>query len=234
VKEIYYRLKEVKLFAGLDESEYDNALSCLHAKVKKYKKGRILQLTGDRIKNIGIVLEGCIEIARTDYVGNRLIVNQIEYPNMFGEAFVFAKVTQSPITLTALEDSIVLMIDFENISSESAYICRYFRTMVSNLLGTMAEKNLFLSYRLELVTKKTIRAKLAAYLTHIIEMTNQSDIEIPYNRNQLADYLGVNRSAMSHELCKMREKEILDFHKNRFIIHDIKTLSEIANHEDKF
>ena len=80
-----------------------------------------------------------------------------------------------------------------------------------------------------MVTRKTIRSKLAAYLSNIYELAQDSDIEIPYNRNQLADYLSVNRSAMSHELCKMREKGILDFHKNRFVIHDPKELSEIAN-----
>ena len=227
MKEFYARLKNIRLFTGLDESNYDDALACLHAKVKKYKKGRILQMVGDRIKSIGIVIEGCIEISRTDYAGNRLIVHIVEYPNIFGEAFVFAGVKQSPVTLTALEDSIVLTIYFKSIQNDSTFRCKYFRTVETNLLGIMAEKNLFLSSRLELVTKKTTRAKLAAYLSNIIETANQTQIEIPYNRNQLADYLSVNRSAMSQELCKMRQQGILDFHKNRFEIHRPELLYEI-------
>lgn len=229
MKKIFSLLKEVRLFAGLSESEYDDALARLHAKVKEYKKARIIQMTGDRIKNIGIVLKGCVEISRTDYAGNRLIINRVEPPNMFGEAFVFAGVKQSPVTLKAIENSTLLLIDFENMISESAFTCRCFKTIVSNLLGIMAEKNLFLSSRLELVTRKTIRSKLAAYLSNIYELAGDNQIEIPYNRNQLADYLSVNRSAMSHELCKMRDRGILDFHKNRFVVHDPKVLSEIAN-----
>ena len=88
----YFRsLKRSKAFRRLNESEYDDALACLHVKVKEYRKERIIQMTGDDIKDIGIVLKGCIEISRTDYAGNRLIVNRVEPPNMFGEAFVFAE-----------------------------------------------------------------------------------------------------------------------------------------------
>jgi CRP-like cAMP-binding protein len=227
--EIFCLLKDVKLFDGLNESEYDDALACLHAKIKEYKKERIIQMTGDRIKGIGIVLKGCIEISRTDYAGNRLIVNRVEPPNMFGEAFTFAGVKQSPVTLTALKDSTVLLLELENIKKASVFTCRYFRTVVTNLLGIMAEKNLFLSSRLELVTRKTIRSKLAAYLSNIYELAQNSNIEIPYNRNQLADFLSVNRSAMSSELCKMRQEGILDFQKNRFVIYKPKELSDIAN-----
>lgn len=227
MKEFYQRIKNVKLFTELDESNYDDVLACLHAKVSKYKKGQILQLPGDRIKSIGIVIEGRIEISRIDYAGNRFIVNTVEYPNIFGEAFIFAGMTQSPVTLTALEDSIVMTVDFESFRNDSDFMCLHFRKVVINLLEIIAKKNLFLSSRLELVTQKTIRAKLAAYLSNEIQMAHKTQIKIPYNRNQLADYLSVNRSAMSNELCKMRQQGILDFHKNSFEIHKPELLFEI-------
>lgn len=229
MKKYYEKLKEVKLFAGLDENSYGLALTCLHAKIAKYKKGFILQLTGDHIKSIGIVLQGCIEISRTDCAGNRLIINRVEYPAMFGEAFAFAGVEFSPVILTALEDSTVLHLDFKSIiNDEVSAACSYHKTIITNMLKIMAQKNMFLSSRLELVTKKTTRSKLAAFLLHSSELAKCVDFEIPYNRNQLADYLSVNRSAMSNELCKMRNEGVLDFQKNRFLIHKPMVLSDIA------
>ena len=229
MKKYYEKLKEVKLFAGLDENSYEPALTCLHTKIAKYKKGLILQLTGDLIKSIGIVLDGCIEISRTDCSGNRLIINRVEYPAMFGEAFAFAGVEFSPVTLTALEDSTVLHLDFKSIiNDEVSSECSYHKMIITNMLKIMAHKNVFLSSRLELVTKKTTRSKLAAFLLHSSELAKCANFEIPYNRNQLADYLSVNRSAMSNELCKMRKEGILDFQKNRFAIHKPMKLSDLA------
>lgn len=229
MKKYYEKLKGVKLFAGLDENSYGPVLTCLYAKIAKYKKGFILQLTGDHIKSIGIVLDGCIEISRTDCVGNRLIVNRVEYPAMFGEALAFAGVEFSPVTLMALEDSAVLHLDLKSIvNDEVSASCRYHKTIITNMLKIMAQKSMFLSSRLELVTKKTTRSKLAAYLLYSAELAKCANFEIPYNRNQLADYLSVNRSAMSNELCKMRKEGILDFQKNRFTIHKPMELSEFA------
>lgn len=229
MKEIYDLLKGIRLFEGLNEIDYEPALNCLHSRIAKYKKGHILQLTGDSVKSIGIVLAGCIEISRTDFVGYRLIVNRVEYPAMFGEAFAFADVHYSPVTLTAIEDSIILNLDFKGIISNEEALSRYYKTIMANLLSIMAQKNLFLSSRLELVTKKTTRSKLAAYFLNMSEVAKSESFEIPYNRNQLADYLSVNRSAMCNELSKLRQEGILDFQKNSFIIYKTSKLSDIAN-----
>lgn len=150
---------------------------------------------------------------------------------MFGEAFAFAEVHSSPVTLTAIEGSTILNIDFKNIINDSTLHCRYSKTIITNMLGIMAEKTLFLSSRLELITKKTIRMKLAAYFLQVTERAKCLDIEIPYNRNQLADFLSVNRSAISNELSKLRDEGILDFQKNKFTIHKPIVLSEIVNGE---
>ena len=93
----------------------------------------------------------------------------------------------------------------------------------------LADKNLVLNNRLELISKKTTRAKLTSYLLHTMGAELKSNVSIPYNRNQLAEYLGVNRSAMSKELCAMRAEGILDFRKNNFEILNLKTLSTLAS-----
>lgn len=140
---LHSSLREVKLFAGLRESEYDGALACLNAKVKKHTKGSILQLAGDPVKTVGIVLSGSVGISRTDYAGNRLIVGRTGPHEMLGEAIAFAGNRLSPVTLTVLEDASLLTLDFKNLMKGSAFECRHSRTVVTNLLGMMAEKICF-------------------------------------------------------------------------------------------
>ncbi len=225
----YLYLKQVRLFSGLDESDFPEVVSGLNAKVKLYQKGSILLLMGENIKNIGIVLSGNVEISRQDYSGNRLIINQLEYPAMFGEAFVCAGIKTSPVTLTALTNVKIMLIDFKRIVENSSNASRFHQALTSNMLCMLAEKNLFLSHRLELMGKKSTRAKLSLYLLYSMGTDFQGTVVIPYNRNQLADYLGVNRSAMSKELCAMRAQGIIDFRKNHFKILDIKSLSALAS-----
>lgn len=227
--ELYSQIKRLKLFFGLDETNYAQTLKHLCAKVKQYKKGSILTLAGVKIETIGIVLSRKVEISRVDYAGNRLIINQIEYPEMFGEAFACSDVEISPVSLTALTDVKVLFIDYNRIKSNNPDGFEFHDVLVANMLSILAEKNLFLRQRLELMSKRTTRAKLCAYLLLAIEAAAQNTIDIPYNRLQLADYLGVNRSAMSKELCKLRDEGVLEFRKNHFRTLDPAKLSAIAN-----
>ncbi len=225
----YLYLKQVRLFAGLEESDFPEIVSCLHAKVKMYPKGSILLLVGENIKHIGIVLSGNVEISRQDYSGNRLIINLLEYPAIFGEAFVCAGAKTSPVTITALTNVKIMLIDFKRIINNSPNINKFHMVLISNMLSMLADKNLVLNNRIELISKKTTRAKLASYLLQATGADLECNILIPYNRNQLAEYLGVNRSAMSKELCAMRAEGILDFRKNNFEILDLKSLSSLAS-----
>ena len=229
MKKYYTMLQDVKLFSGIDESAYEETLTCLNAKVTEYKKGRIIQIPGDNIHSIGIVLNGCIEISRTDFAGNRLIVKNVEYPDMFGEALIFAGVDKSPLTIIALENSTILKLDIRNIISNSGSACPFYRTITTNMFRLIAAKNLFLSSRLEIVTKKTIRAKLSGYLLQIAESAKSMEFEIPFNRGQLAEFLNADRSALSKVLSKLQQDGILDFKKNKFILHKPEKISGKAN-----
>lgn len=227
--ELYSQLKDIKLFSGLDERNYAETLTHLRTRVKHYKKGSILMLAGVKIKTIGIVLSGNVEISRIDFAGNRLIINQLKYPSMFGEALACAGIEISPVSLTALTEVKVLLIDYKRILKSSPTGFKFHDILITNMLSILAEKNLFLRQKLELMSKKTTRAKLSAYLLQTIETLKQNNIKIPYNRIQLADYLGVNRSAMSKELCKLRDEGVLEFRKNHFKIYDPSKLSFYAN-----
>lgn len=230
MNEWHLKLKQLKLFHGLSEEFFEDALKHLKSKVEKYKKGSIIILEGSKIKSIGIVLEGIVEISRVDYTGTRLIVNQLEYPSMFGEALVCADIELSPVTLTAITPVTILLIDFKCIVKSKQVEFNLNNLLVSNMLSILAEKNLFLRQKLELMSKRSIRAKLSEYLLNILESVKQNTIKIPYNRIQLADYLGVNRSALSKELCKMRDEGLIDFKKNHFEVLEPAKLSFYAKH----
>jgi CRP-like cAMP-binding protein len=216
------------LFSGLDETDFPKVVSCLNGKLKQYPRGSILLLPGENVRNIGIILSGNVEISRHDYSGNRIIINQLGYPSMFGEVFVCSGIKKSPFTVTVLTDAKIMLIDFIRIIEDSSNACKFKRTLVTNMLSMLAEKNLALSQRIELMSKKSTKAKLALFLLEAMGAELQSNVSIPYNRSQLADYLGVNRSAMSKELCAMKAMGILDFRKNYFKIFDIKLLSSLA------
>ena len=229
MKELYLKLKQMRLFSSLDEEGIKEALVCLDAKVRHYKKSNILMISGAPVHTIGIVLSGSVEISRVDLSGNRLIINQLQHPAMFGEALACADIDLSPVTLTAMSDTNILLFDFNHFLSNGAHSFKYYNLLIRNMLSILAEKNIFLQQRLELLSKKNTRAKLCTYLFHALNTSSNNTIEIPYNRIQLADYLGVNRSAMSKELCKMRDEGLIAFRKNRFVIKDRRKILDLAN-----
>lgn len=227
--DVYSLLQKVDLFIGLNENEIKEAISDLKISSKNYGKGEILLCAGDKITSVGIILSGTVEISRQDYAGKRFIINHLRYPAMFGEALVCDEVKRSPVTLTAINSSRVLWIDFKRVIQNDNNTKIYQNKLTHNMIHFLAKKVQFLSNRLDLLCKKTIRAKLAVYLLTALDQTTNSQIDIPYNREELADYLCTNRSALSNELCKMRDAGVINFQKNHFTIHDIQQLSIWTN-----
>lgn len=226
MNEIYPLLEQVKLFAGLKENELSGVLKSLNAIIKKFEKNDIIMHEGDKIERIGIVLSGSLQITRTDYAGIRLIIGQLRFPSMFAEAVAFSGRETSPVTLTAISNSKVLLIDFSGIVGSKIKV---HGIITSNMLKILSNKNLFLQQRIDILSKRSTRAKLSAYLLSYLEKSGDNTFEIPYNRFALSDFLCVNRSSMSRELCNMRDEGIITFSKNKFKILDTRKLSFYAN-----
>lgn len=226
MKEIYPLLEQVKLFVGLKPNEFSGVLKSLNAVVKQFGKNDIIMHEGDKIERIGIVLSGSLQITRTDYTGNRLIIGQLRFPSMFAEAVVFSGRETSPVTLTSITKSKVLMIDFRCIAGIKS---KTHGIITSNMLKILSNKNLFLQQRLDILSKRSTRAKLSAYLLSFLEKSGSNSFEVPYNRFALSDFLCVNRSSMSRELSNMRDEGIILFNKSNFEILDIQKLSFYAN-----
>lgn len=211
-------LQKTQLFSGIGEEETEAMLNCLQARLRSYKKGEFVLRQGERLDKIMVLAEGKLHIQRDDHWGNRSIINMISPSEMFGEAFAAPESGAILNDVLAVEDSVVLLFDVNRMITVCPSACRYHSKVVQNLFCAISEKNRKLVQKLGYMSERTTRGKLIAYLSDEAKRHNSSEFTIPFNRQQLADYLSVDRSAMSAELCRMRDEGLLKFQKNRFVL----------------
>jgi len=216
MKEFIPVLKRTKLFAGVGEEDIGAMLTCLGARLRTFKKGEYVLRQGEHLNDILVLAGGSLHIQKDDYWGNRSILGQIGIGEIFGEAYAAPESGTLLNDVIALEDSAVFFFDVKRIITTCSSACRFHTRVVQNLFFTISEKNRSLVRKLDYMSKRTTREKLIAYLSEEAKKENSPYITIPFNRQQLADYLSVDRSAMSKELCRMRDEGLLEFEKNQF------------------
>lgn len=217
----FVSLSKTVLFQGISPEETEKILPCLHAAEKHYEKGELLLHAGSATRHIGVVLAGGVNIEMDDVWGNKNILSHVFPWQIFAEAY--ACLPREPLIVNAAadEDCHVLWLDAQQIFSPCACPCGHHSRLIANLVGAIARKNLELSQRIQYTSSKSIRGRLLAYLSAQSVRQNADAFTIPFNRQQLADYLSVDRSALSNELGKMREEGLLEFSKNRFVLKDV-------------
>ena len=213
-------LTRSKLFEGIKTQELGKLLDCIAPRHKKYRKGSFVFVEEDDPAFIGMVLSGLLHIVRDDYWGNRTIVTQIEPGELFAEAFVCGGVHKIPVSVTAAKDTEIIQFDFNRITTLCSSACAFHSGLVKNMLSILAQKNMRLMDKLECLTQRGTRAKVLHYLSTLAKRQKSAALTIPFNRQELADYLSVDRSALSAELCRMRNEGILSFRKNHFFIKE--------------
>ena len=209
-------LKRTKLFSGVGEEDIASLLSCLGARKKAYKKGEYILREGEHISDIFILVEGKMHIQKDDYWGNRSILSVISVGEMFGECYATPESGVLLNDVVAVEDSSVIFFDVKRILITCSSACRFHNMIVQNMFFAISDKNRRLVQKLGHMSGRTTRVKLISYLSEEAKRQGSSAFTVPFNRQQLADYLSVDRSAMSNELCKMRDEGMIKFEKSCF------------------
>lgn len=213
-------LKDTGLFQGTTEKEIGLMLSCLSAAKQSYQKGEYIFRKGETINSVALLLEGRIHIQREDYWGNLSILNEISQGDLFGEVYACLEDEKMLYNAVAVRHSVVLFIDVHKILTVCSAGCCFHERLIRNLLTVMAAKNKLLTQKLHHMSQRTTREKLLSYLSEQSMKTGSPSFSIPFNRQQLADFLSVDRSAMSNELCKMRDEGMITFDRNHFVLHE--------------
>ena len=204
------------LFFSIGESELTSLLSCLSARVEAFEKKQFIFSEGDKVEAVGIVLSGQVQVIKEDFYGNKNIVSVFEPGDLFAEAFVCSDVKTLPVSVVCTADSEIMFVDFKKLITTCGNSCAFHHRLILNMLRILANKNILLNQKLEFASKRTTRGKLLAYLSAEAKKTKSASFDIPINRQELADYLSVDRSAMSAELSKLRDEGVLDYYKNHF------------------
>jgi CRP-like cAMP-binding protein len=211
-------LEHCGLFEEIEEDNLISMLGCLGAKIITVKKNEVIFQEGSSAKSIGIILSGAVQMVQDDFYGNRTIVTQIEEYGLFGESFACAGIDHLPVSFVASKDCEIMLIDCRRITNTCCNACAFHKQIIFNLLQLVARKNLDFHQKIEITSKRTTREKLMAYLLSVAKQADSHSFSIPYDRQGLADYLGVERSAMSAEISKLRKEGIIECQKNLFTI----------------
>lgn len=211
-------LEACPLFEKIERTDLPGLLGCLGARVVNRRKNQVIFAEGDPATHVGIVLRGSAQILREDYFGNRSIVAHVDVAELFAESFACAGIAALPVSVVAAEDGEFMIIECSRITVSCSNCCSFHNQMVFNMLKVVASNNLVFNQKIEITSKRTTREKLMTYLLSQAKQKGSNSFAIPYDRQALADYLEVERSAMSAEISKLRKEGILESNRNQFTL----------------
>lgn len=216
MKKYFEILNKCPLFQQINGEDLMKMLGCLGARVEAFDKKYTIFAEGTPAKYIGIVLSGSVQISQVDYYGNRSILSIVTPSQVFAESFACAELTSVPVTITANEPCEVMLIDCAHILHTCSNNCGFHRQLIFNLMKSLAEKNIMFHRKIEITSKRSTREKLMSYLMMQAKTEKSVSFDIPFDRQELADYLEVDRSGLSAEISKLRKEGVLTSRKNHF------------------
>lgn len=209
-------LQSSQLFEGIEPGQIQILLGCLHAAVNTYQKGEFILHRGEPTRRMGIVLEGTAHIIKEDFWGNRVILGPSGPGQLFAESYACLGSENLAVSVVAATTARVMFLDVVSLFQSCTTACDFHTRMIRNLTRVLAGRNLMLTQKVEHMAQKTTREKLLSYLS--AESIRQSSLsfDIPFDRQQLADFLCVERAAMSVELSKLQREGLLVTKRNHF------------------
>lgn len=204
------------LFEGIQPEDRMAMLGCTGYHIGSFHKGDIVAFEDENIKHIGIVISGAVDMIKEDIWGNKTMLVRTCMNEVFGETFACGSDNLSVVTFQASEDSQILFMPFDRVMRSCTMACQFHHRLIENMVRVIANKNRDLMRKVEVVSKRTIREKLLAYLSVQAQVQESRYLEIPFGRVELAEYLCVDRSALTRELAKMKLEGLIDFDRNCF------------------
>lgn len=218
MKKYFEILRKCPLFDNVEDSALTTMLGCLGAKVDVFDKKYTIFPEGSPAKYIGILLSGSAQISKVDYFGNRNILSDIKPSEVFAEAFACAGIKSLPVSVNANEPCEVMFIDCDRVLHTCSKNCGFHQQLIYNLMKDLASKTIMFQQKIEVTSGRTTRDKLMTYLMFYAQKTGSNSFEIPFDRQELADYLEVDRSGLSAEISKLRKEGILESNRKHFVI----------------
>ena len=206
------------LFDGISKQERGAMLGCIGYHIGTFKKGGIVALEGENLRHIGIVLSGSVDMVKEDLWGHKTMLLRIRKDEIFGETFACGEDNLSVVTFQVSEDARILFLPFDRVMHSCTMACRFHHQLIENMVHIIANKNRDLMRKVEVVSRRSIREKLLTYLSIQSQAQGSRYFEIPLGRLELAEYLCVDRSALTRELAKMKDEGLLDYDRNWFRI----------------
>lgn len=204
------------LFEGINVEHILSMLACLSPRRKAFERGAFILREGEATDAFGLVLAGRVHVTQEDFWGNRNLITDIAAGEIFAESYACSQGVPLGANVVAQEQTLVLFLNVRRALSACPAACSFHNALIRNLVALLAAKNLLMNEKLQHITHRSTREKLLSYLSAQSAKAGRHSFEIPFNRQQLADYLSVDRSAMSGELGKLRDEGILRFHRSHF------------------
>lgn len=212
-------LKNCPLFKNVPEYSITPMMGCLRARDKYYGKNEYIYHAGDKVSEIGIVMSGMVQIIKDDIWGRETMLAELSPGMLFGEAFVLGGESRISVSVRCAQRTDVLFLDGERVVKPCDVACGFHFDVSRNMIRILAEKNIFLTERVEHISKRSLREKVMSYLSGMAETVGTDSFEIPFDRQELADYLACDRSALSAVLGKLKKEGIIDFNKKNFTVY---------------
>ncbi len=206
------------LFDGIAQEDRKAMFDCIGYHIGSFRKGSIVAFEEENIQHIGVLLSGAVDMVKEDVWGNKTMLLRMRKGEVFGETFACGEDNLSVVTFLVSEDAKILFLPFRRVMHSCTMACAFHHRLIENMLHIIANKNRDLMRKVEVVSKRTIREKLLAYLSIQAQLQESRYLQIPMGRVELAEYLCVDRSALTRELAKMKEDGLIDYDKNCFRI----------------
>lgn len=215
---IINQIYDLPLFHGIEREHLAPMLNCIGYYIKAYQKNETISLEKEHIRHIGIILSGSVDMIKEDLWGNKTIVTRMHSRDLFGETFACGSNPLSVVSYTVSQTAQILFLPFKKVMHTCTNTCFFHHHLIENMVRLIADKNRDLMCKVEMISKKTLREKILAYLSLQAQINKTRYFEIPLGRVELADYLCADRSALTRELSKMKAEGLIDFDKNTFRI----------------